>query len=67
MVLQESLLLPVPGGLPDDHAALTEPLPAGLDRSGDVVAFECVGVPGVTRAFGELREPGHHVKIIVQP
>jgi len=232
MVLQESLLLPVPDGLPDDHAALTEPLavglhavraarpeagqvalvagcgpiglaviavlkaegygpviaadyaparrlmaerlgadvvvdpaasspygrwsdlgvtehppspllPAGLDRPGDVVAFECVGVPGViqqiidgvprharivvvgacmppdtitpvaailkevsltfvyayrqdefaqaldllatgrvnlaalvtghvgldgvARAFGDLREPGHHVKIIVQP
>jgi len=30
MVLQESLLLPVPDGLPDDHAALTEPLAVGL-------------------------------------
>jgi 2-desacetyl-2-hydroxyethyl bacteriochlorophyllide A dehydrogenase len=232
MVLQESLLLPVPDGVPDDHAALTEPLavglhavraarpragevalvvgcgpiglaviaglkaeglgpviaadyaparrrmaeglgadvvidpaasspysrwsdlgvtehppspllPAGLDRPGDVVAFECVGVPGViqqvidgvprharivvvgacmppdtitpvtailkevsltfvyayrqdefaqalrllatgqvsmaalvtghvgldgvARAFADLREPGHHVKIIVRP
>jgi threonine dehydrogenase-like Zn-dependent dehydrogenase len=30
MVLQESLLLPVPDGLPDDQAALTEPLAVGL-------------------------------------
>lgn len=30
MVLQESLLLPVPDDLPDDQAALTEPLAVGL-------------------------------------
>jgi 2-desacetyl-2-hydroxyethyl bacteriochlorophyllide A dehydrogenase len=30
IVLQESLLLPVPDGLPDDQAALTEPLAVGL-------------------------------------
>jgi threonine dehydrogenase-like Zn-dependent dehydrogenase len=30
MVLNEMLLLPVPNGLPDDHAALTEPMAVGL-------------------------------------
>lgn len=29
-LLTESLLLPVPNGLPDDHAALTEPMAVGL-------------------------------------
>jgi NADPH:quinone reductase-like Zn-dependent oxidoreductase len=57
MVLQESLLLPVPDGVPDDQAALTEPLTEPL----------AVGLDGVARAFDDLREPGHHVKIIVQP
>jgi hypothetical protein len=26
-----------------------------------------VGLDGVARAFGDLRAPGHHVKIIVRP
>jgi hypothetical protein len=26
-----------------------------------------VGLDGVARAFDDLREPGHHAKIIVQP
>ena len=26
-----------------------------------------VGLDGVARAFDDLREPGHHVKIMVQP
>lgn len=30
MLLNEMLLLPVPNGLPDDHAALTEPMAVGL-------------------------------------
>lgn len=30
MLLAEALLLPVPDGLPDDHAALTEPMAVGL-------------------------------------
>lgn len=30
MLLSEALLLPVPNGLPDDHAALTEPMAVGL-------------------------------------
>ncbi len=30
MLLMEGLLLPVPNGLPDDHAALTEPMAVGL-------------------------------------
>lgn len=30
MLLNEMLLLPVPNGLPDDHAAMTEPMAVGL-------------------------------------
>jgi len=30
MLLTEALLLPVPNGLPDDHAAMTEPMAVGL-------------------------------------
>lgn len=30
MILNEALLLPVPGGLPTEHAALTEPMAVGL-------------------------------------
>ena len=48
MVLSEPLLLPVPNGLPTEHAALTEPMAVGLHavakaRAGDRDAVLVVG------------------------
>ena len=71
MVLNASLLLAVPNGLPTEHAALTEPLAVGVHvdvyrETADLrptVAFECVGVPGMLEAV--MRDAPHGARIVV--
>ena len=64
-ILKEVSLTFVYAYRPDEFAQALRLLATGQVNMAALVTGH-VGLDGVARAFGDLREPGHHVKIIVR-